>query len=110
MTPFKHIRAQLLGMTQAELAARLGVQSLAVSRWESGARRVPHERIRPVLRALVEAAGHSWTDSLLFEVPVCDDCHSPGECGAICARLAGDGGGPGAALPSGMTGDFGEAA
>lgn len=91
MSPLKHIRLAMLDMTQVDLAARLGVRALAVSRWETGARAVPHERVRPILRALFEERGLAWHDSLLFEVPVCDDCHSPGSCVPVCARMAGDG-------------------
>lgn len=35
---------KMIGLTQTELARRLGVQKPAVSRWESGARRIPAER------------------------------------------------------------------
>jgi DNA-binding XRE family transcriptional regulator len=88
MNPMKHIRTALLSMSQPELAGHLGVEAMTVSRWENGLRSVPHERVRPVLRSLVEAAGHVWTDSLLFEAPVCDDCATPGGCPSVCARVA----------------------
>jgi DNA-binding XRE family transcriptional regulator len=92
MNPLKHIRTGLLRMSQPELATHLGVEGMTVSRWENGLRSIPHERVRPILRQLVEAAGHVWTDSLLFEAPVCDDCATPGGCPSVCVRVAGSAG------------------
>jgi predicted transcriptional regulator len=88
MTPLKHIRERLLAMSQRQLAGHLGVRGMAIHRWENGLRSIPHERVRPILRQLVEAAGHVWTDSLLFEAPVCDDCATPGGCPSVCVRVA----------------------
>lgn len=57
-----------LGLTQAQLATRLGVSDVAVSRWESGARRIetgllpdiarrtgiPAAQLRPDLAEILE--------------------------------------------------------
>jgi predicted transcriptional regulator len=88
MTPLRYIRESLLGISIRELARLLGEHPTVVSRWDRGVRPCAHARVRPVLRALVEAAGHVWTDSLLFEAPVCDDCCTPGGCPAVCVRVS----------------------
>jgi len=45
------------GLTQGQLADRLGVRQGDVSRWESGAVRPTHERLRALVAALESARG-----------------------------------------------------
>ncbi len=58
MTPaaLKRIRREL-GLTQEELAARLGVQRETVARWETGVRRIAEPIARLVRRIAAEARG-----------------------------------------------------
>jgi DNA-binding transcriptional regulator YiaG len=58
MTPagLKRIRREL-GLTQEELAARLGVQRETVARWETGARGIAEPIARLVRRVAAEARG-----------------------------------------------------
>lgn len=48
------IRRRALGLTQTELAARLGVQQRTVSEWETGAVSIQHARM--LFRALNDVA------------------------------------------------------
>lgn len=58
MTPtgLKRIRREL-ALTQAELAALLGVGRVAVARWEAGARKISEPVARLIQRILAEARG-----------------------------------------------------
>lgn len=58
MTPaaLKRIRREL-GLTQEELAARLGVQRETVGRWETGVRGIAEPIARLVRRIAAEARG-----------------------------------------------------
>ena len=55
MTPneLHHIRVKILGLTQTELAVRLGVTERTVSNWEHG-RTTIRDMIALALRALAE--------------------------------------------------------
>jgi transcriptional regulator with XRE-family HTH domain len=50
LSPIAAFRASR-NLTQAELAARLGVKRETVARWESGARRIDHGRLARVAKA-----------------------------------------------------------
>lgn len=58
MTParLKRIRREL-GLTQEELAHRLGVRRVTVARWETGARGIAEPIARLVQRIAAEARG-----------------------------------------------------
>jgi DNA-binding transcriptional regulator YiaG len=43
-----------LGLTQAQLAAELGVHAMTVSKWETGQRRIPEPVARLVQRLVAE--------------------------------------------------------
>lgn len=67
MTPTRHIRVNVLKMTQQELAARLGTTQATVSRWESDGQfpRDPQRRVRE----MILKTGKEWDDRWFFEVP-----------------------------------------
>lgn len=69
------------------MAAAVGVSAMAWSRWESGQRTVPINTIRPILKAKAQELGLPWSDSWLFEPPVCNQCVGVDQCGAGCARI-----------------------
>ena len=47
--PLKHYR-NAQGITQEALAARLGVTSITISRWETGARKINRHKLQVVAR------------------------------------------------------------
>lgn len=68
MNPLLHIRKNVFGVTQAEMAGIADVSQATISRWESGSSspdsgelaRIRHEA---TMRSL------PWNDSWLFEAP-----------------------------------------
>ncbi len=67
MATLRHIRKQVLGLTQAEMAAIAGVSQGQVSKWETGvlSPSLPEmERIR----AHAMERGIDWDDRWFFEV------------------------------------------
>lgn len=68
MNPLLHIRRDILGYTQQEMAEVAGVRQATVSRWESEGlapslpqmRRIRNEALR---------LGRKWDDRWFFEVP-----------------------------------------
>lgn len=92
MTPLRYIRTAILDLPLEAIGAALGRTPATVSKWERGDIPEPPLRaLRDWLSGEFHRRGLAWHDSLLFEVPVCDDCHSPGSCVPVCARMAGDG-------------------
>lgn len=65
--PVAHIRRKILGLSQQELAKRLGVTQATVSRWER-AGRFPAE-YQPAIRRMAIGSGNGWSDTWFFEVP-----------------------------------------
>ena len=53
--PLKHYR-DARGLTQEALAARLGVTSITVSRWETGARKIDRRQLPRVVKETVISA------------------------------------------------------
>lgn len=75
-------RERRLKMTQAQLAAALGVHPMTVSKWERGERGIP-EMVRLALERLAELPGAP---------PVCENCgmrHAPDDTDA-CIEGHGD--------------------
>jgi transcriptional regulator with XRE-family HTH domain len=71
MTPLLHIRKNILGLTQSELAVLCGVRQATVSRWESGESE-PDRSQMEAIRGEAIRRGVSWNDALFFapaEVP-----------------------------------------
>ena len=67
MSAIARIRKELLGLTQAELAAITGVTQATVSRWERG-ELFPNLRELALIREAAKAAKpDAWDDSLIFE-------------------------------------------
>lgn len=69
MSTIAHIRKSVLGLSQAELAARTGVAQATVSRWEKG-ELFPNLRELTIIRdAALAKDPDGWRDEWLFEVP-----------------------------------------
>ena len=71
MHPIEHIRKNVFGLTQGELATVAGVSQPTVCRWEAGSlepNRTEMQRIRDEARS----RGLPWDDSLFFETPVAE--------------------------------------
>lgn len=82
MTSFRHIRRDVLGLTQTQLAGALNVTQAAVSQWESGKGSPTLENIRR-LRAFAIGQGAPWNDAWIFDaVPPSDVSRSLEEDGA----------------------------
>lgn len=65
--PVRFIRRDVLGLTQAQLAAVLKVRQASVSRWEKR-RRFPDGQ-QSAIRTLGRQARSDWSDSWFFEAP-----------------------------------------
>jgi len=68
MHPIEHIRKNVLGVSQAVLAAIAGVTQATVSRWEAGESE-PNRNELSRIRDEARARGHSWDDSWFFDTP-----------------------------------------
>jgi transcriptional regulator with XRE-family HTH domain len=68
MTPMRHIRKQVLGLTQAEMAALTGARQATVSRWERGELEPDRDQM---IRIRNEAVRRklAWNDSWFFGAP-----------------------------------------
>lgn len=67
INPARWIRVEVLHLTQAQLAEKLGVRQPSVFRWER-ARAFP-AAMQPKIRELGKAARPDWSDSWFFEPP-----------------------------------------
>ena len=67
MNPVQHIRIKVLGLSQTDLARRLGKHPSRLSRWEKRGF-IPAEEQQGV-RKVAKELGVEWSDSLFFEVP-----------------------------------------
>lgn len=68
MTPMLRIRKEVLGLTQAEMAALTGVQQATVSRWEKGGLEPNREQMERI-RSSAQSQGKNWDDSWFFDAP-----------------------------------------
>lgn len=66
--PVKHIRQNILGVSQAELARVAGTTQSTVSRWESGEMEPDREQMAAIRKAAIDR-GIQWQDSWFFEPP-----------------------------------------
>jgi len=68
MNPMRHIRKNVLEMTQGEFADLTGASQAAVSQWENGNLH-PNREVLAKIRACAAARGVPWDDSWFFETP-----------------------------------------
>jgi len=68
MSALRHIRKTVLELSQAEIAALVGVSQGTVSKWERGDLSPSLEEIS-VLRAEAHKRGLDWDDRWFFESP-----------------------------------------
>jgi len=69
MSPLLHIRKNVLGVTQTEMAAIAGTRQATVSRWEAGELEPSRDQMQRVREAAAQR-GIDWSDSWFFEPPV----------------------------------------
>lgn len=65
MGPIRHIRKEILKVSQAELATLTGVTQATVSRWESGELE-PDRKDMKVIRDTAIERGAQWDDNLFW--------------------------------------------
>ncbi len=70
-SPMLHIRKNVLGMTQVQLAALTGAQQGTVSRWERGQLEPSRDQLERI-REEARNRGVEWDDSWFFERPDCE--------------------------------------
>lgn len=87
MQPIEFIITHLFGVNNVEFGRWFHVPRETVYKWTRGVTKAPLSRIRPILARLAAERGLPWSDSWLFEVPVCNQCVGPDQCGAGCARI-----------------------
>jgi Predicted transcriptional regulator with C-terminal CBS domains len=68
MNAVTHIRKNILGATQGEIAAIVGVGQTTVSRWERGELSPDLDQMRR-LRSELLRRGVEWDDAWFFDVP-----------------------------------------
>jgi transcriptional regulator with XRE-family HTH domain len=68
MNPLLHIRKNVFGITQAEMAAIASVAQGTVSKWENGIS-APDRNNLSRIRHTAALRGLAWNDSWLFETP-----------------------------------------
>lgn len=68
MNTTTHIRKNVLGMTQSQLAKALNITQVAVSKWEARGL-FPSDKIGLVRELCQEKQGADWSDSTLFDTP-----------------------------------------
>jgi transcriptional regulator with XRE-family HTH domain len=68
MNPLLHIRKNVFGVTQADMAEIAKVSQGTVSKWEKGSL-VPDRSELARIRDTAALRGLSWSDSWLFEAP-----------------------------------------
>lgn len=73
MTPVAYIRRRILGLSQQDLAERVGHSQPSVSRWET-AGTFPAD-VMPIIRKMA-AENPAWSDTLFFEAPETTDDES----------------------------------
>jgi transcriptional regulator with XRE-family HTH domain len=68
MTPMLHIRKEVLGLNQQELATLTGTTQATVSRWEKGELEPNRDQLKAI-RDEAARRGITWNDSWFFEGP-----------------------------------------
>lgn len=69
MSPIEHIRKEILGVSQAELARIAQTSQPTVSRWEKGELE-PSRAEMQLIREAVKGRALQWNDSWFFEAPL----------------------------------------
>lgn len=72
LTPLRHIRRTILGVTQQRLAELTGVSQATVSRWEDG-ELFPSLNEMSAIRNEAIRLGKEWDDGLFFSTPESSD-------------------------------------
>lgn len=72
MGAIEHIRKAVLGVTQADLGAIVGVTQATVSRWENG-EGAPSLDEMARIRTAAKARGIDWDDAWFFAGSTCDE-------------------------------------
>lgn len=75
MSALRRIRKDVLSLSQAEIAALVGVSQGTVSKWENG-ELAPSLSEMAVIRSEALARGIDWNDEWFFELPSDPDAHS----------------------------------
>lgn len=70
MTPLKHIRTQVFGLTQVQFSEQLDVKQSTISKAETQGR--ISTSLQESIRGFAKNSGVAWNDSWFFEVP--PDC------------------------------------
>ena len=65
ITPLKHIRTEILKLSQSEMATELSVDQSAISRWDSGETKPSFAQMEAI-RKLAKKRGVPWNDSFFF--------------------------------------------
>ncbi len=68
MSPMAHIRKNILGISQVDLAAICSVSQGTVSRWESGGLEPSRAELARIRRE-AHRRGIKWRDALFFDPP-----------------------------------------
>jgi len=68
MRPLLHVRKQVLGITQQEMASLTGATQATVSRWEQGELEPDRDQLERI-RDEAKRQGKDWDDSWFFDVP-----------------------------------------
>lgn len=68
MGPIEHIRKSVLGVTQADFGAIVGVTQATVSRWENGEGAPTLDEMTRI-RTEAKARGIEWNDGWFFDSP-----------------------------------------
>ena len=69
MSAISRIRTEVLGLSQAALAAMTGVSQATVSRWEKGELHPSLPELEAIRTAARAKRPNEWSDSWLFEGP-----------------------------------------
>lgn len=64
----RHIRRQVLRLTQANMGSLIGVSQATISRWESGELKPSHDHLSAI-RAQAHKQRVEWNDEWFFEAP-----------------------------------------
>lgn len=71
MGPIEHIRREVLGLSQTDLARIAGTTQPTVSRWENGELEPSRVELARIRQAVAEK-GLAWSDSWFFDAPAAE--------------------------------------
>lgn len=76
MTPILHVRKNVLGVTQAEMAVIAAVSQGTISKWEAGELQPDLDKLA-LIREEAQRRGIEWDDRLFFESPLSPQDNDP---------------------------------